>query len=290
MKAACHCQNVQFEVDLSDGLNTARRCNCSLCRMRGAVAVSVPLNGIRFSAGEDRLTLYQFNTNTAKHYFCSVCGVYTHHQRRSNPNQYGVNVACLEGVSPFDFEEVKVMNGSNHPVDGQSKIGEVVGVLKFETSSSVLAAARSLYDIASPDSSESNSIERLAEKIDRYLAVSWKLQSEEILPIQNTDAEPPARSSYTERRARISNRWGNLGLYWVALDSMLDEKSNGDIGVGDAIDDLLDICGELQDVFWFQEHFGEQEALAALKFAHSSHLYMHLLPLRSHLEDRLRKG
>jgi hypothetical protein len=123
---------VQFEVALTDGLKTARRCNCSFCRMRGAVAVSAPLDSITFHAGEDKLTLYQFNTNAAKHYFCSVCGIYTHHQRRSNPNEFGVNAACLEGVSPFDFAEVEVMNGVNHPADGLSKIGEVVGSLKFE--------------------------------------------------------------------------------------------------------------------------------------------------------------
>jgi hypothetical protein len=132
MKASCHCRTVQFSVELSNGLNTARRCNCSFCRMRGAIAVSAPLEGISFIAGEDKLTLYQFGTNTAKHYFCSVCGVYTHHQRRSKPNEFGVNPACLEGVSPFDFAEVKVMDGSNHPADGLSGIGAVVGVLKYE--------------------------------------------------------------------------------------------------------------------------------------------------------------
>jgi hypothetical protein len=45
-----------------------------------------------------------------------------------------VNVACIEGVSPFDFPEVKVMDGSNHPADDLSKIGAVVGVLKYEKS------------------------------------------------------------------------------------------------------------------------------------------------------------
>jgi hypothetical protein len=64
--------------------------------MRGAVAVSASLADITITAGADALTLYQFNTMQAKHYFCSKCGIYTHHQRRSNPQQYGVNVACLE--------------------------------------------------------------------------------------------------------------------------------------------------------------------------------------------------
>jgi hypothetical protein len=129
--AACHCKTVQFEVKLSDGFSSARRCNCSFCRMRGAIAVSANLSGIRFLSGEDKLTLYQFKTNTAKHYFCSVCGIHTHHQRRSNPNEFGVNVACLEGVSPFDFTSVLVLDGVHHPKDGGSN-GSAFGVLKFE--------------------------------------------------------------------------------------------------------------------------------------------------------------
>ncbi len=130
-KASCHCGTVQFEVRLSNGLASARRCDCSYCRMRGAVAVTAPIGGIRFLAGEEALTCYQFRTRTAKHYFCSVCGIYTHHQRRSNPNEYGVNAACIEGISPFDFTEVTVMDGVNHPSDSGKNDG-ISGVLRFE--------------------------------------------------------------------------------------------------------------------------------------------------------------
>jgi hypothetical protein len=129
-EAACHCGAVRFTVTLSNGLRTARRCDCSFCRMRGAVVVSAELGGLTFHSGEDQLGLYQFNTGTAKHYFCSQCGIYTHHQRRSNPNQYGVNVACLEGVSPFDFSEVVVYDGQAHPKD--TGVDRIAGVLRFE--------------------------------------------------------------------------------------------------------------------------------------------------------------
>jgi hypothetical protein len=127
----CHCGAVRFEVELSDGLNSVRRCTCTYCRMRGAVAVSAALGGIRFIRGEDALTSYRFNTATAQHFFCSRCGIYTHHQRRSNPAEYGVNVACLDGLSPFDFAEVPVMDGSQHPSDtGQP--ARRLGTLRFE--------------------------------------------------------------------------------------------------------------------------------------------------------------
>ena len=129
--AACHCGAVRFRVRLTDGFNSIRRCSCSYCRMRGAVAVTATLGDIEFLAGEENLALYQFNTGTAKHYFCKTCGIYTHHQRRSNPLQFGVNVACIEGVSPFDFAEVPVMDGISHPSDSASG-SRVAGILRFE--------------------------------------------------------------------------------------------------------------------------------------------------------------
>lgn len=117
--ASCHCGAVQFELTLPNGLEDPRRCSCSMCRMRGTIVASVPLNGMRITKGDDILTLYQFNTMTAKHYFCSICGIHTHHQRRSNPTEYGFNVACLEGINPYDLGEVPVYDGINHPADSK---------------------------------------------------------------------------------------------------------------------------------------------------------------------------
>lgn len=131
-RAACHCGAVRFTVRLTDGLNTARRCNCSYCSMRGAVAVSADLADIQVQQGEDALQLYRFNTGEAKHYFCSRCGIYTFHQRRSVPTQYGVNAACIEGMSPFDFREVPVLNGRTHPRDRADAKALLAGWLRFE--------------------------------------------------------------------------------------------------------------------------------------------------------------
>ena len=117
MKGSCHCGAVVLEVALTDGLNTARRCDCSFCRRRGAIAVSAPLSGVTVLQGAESLTLYQFGTRTAKHWFCKTCGIYTHHQRRSNPNEYGVNVAILDGINPRNLGQVPWVDGVNHPSD-----------------------------------------------------------------------------------------------------------------------------------------------------------------------------
>ena len=117
MRGSCHCGAVVLDVTLTRGLATARRCDCSFCRRRGAIVVSAPLTGITIVQGAANLTLYQWGTRTAKHWFCKTCGIYTHHQRRSNPNEYGVNVAILDGINPRDLGDVPWSDGVNHPSD-----------------------------------------------------------------------------------------------------------------------------------------------------------------------------
>ena len=134
-EGGCHCGAVRFRVTLQDGLDQPRRCNCSICRMRGAVMVFAQLDGIEILAGQEFLSSYRFNTNTANHHFCSRCGIYTHHQRRFDPSLYAVNVACLDGVSPFDFEKVPVLDGIHHPKDNARDAFDIAGVIRFERSS-----------------------------------------------------------------------------------------------------------------------------------------------------------
>ena len=113
----CHCGAVRFAARLSDGFRSIRRCTCSYCRMRGAVVAMAEAGGVAILQGEAALTAYRFHTGTAQHFFCTRCGIYTHHQRRSDRSLYAVNVACLDGVSPFDFPEVPVVDGINHTSD-----------------------------------------------------------------------------------------------------------------------------------------------------------------------------
>ncbi|CZF82464.1 MULTISPECIES: GFA family protein [Grimontia] len=116
-KLTCHCGGVELELFLPNGIEKPRRCDCSICRRKGAVVASVKLDGINIVKGQELLKLYTFNTHTAKHYFCSECGIYTHHQRRSDPSEYGYNVGCLEGVNPFDLGDVVTNDGVHHPAD-----------------------------------------------------------------------------------------------------------------------------------------------------------------------------
>ncbi|MEL1263447.1 GFA family protein [Pseudoxanthomonas putridarboris] len=116
-RARCHCGAVVLELALPDGIVDPRRCDCSICRRKGAVVASVPLPDLTMVQGREVLTRYTFNTHTAQHFFCSVCGIYTHHRRRSNPQEYGYNVGCLDGVDPFLIADVPVSDGIRHPAD-----------------------------------------------------------------------------------------------------------------------------------------------------------------------------
>lgn len=116
-RASCHCGTVVLELALPNGIVDPKRCDCSMCRRKGAIVATVPLDGLKVLEGAASLRLYQFHTKTARHYFCATCGIHTHHQRRSNPNEYAYNVGCLEGVNPLELEPVPVSHGANHPAD-----------------------------------------------------------------------------------------------------------------------------------------------------------------------------
>lgn len=130
-RCACHCGAVTFAAWLPRIL-TGARCTCSICAMKGAVMVGVPLDRLEVTGGKELLSCYRFNTLTAKHYFCSRCGIHCFHQRRSDLGQYAVNAACIEGVSPyFDFPEIPVGDGQKHSADHNGKWRRA-GVLRFE--------------------------------------------------------------------------------------------------------------------------------------------------------------
>ena len=79
---------------------------------------SVPLDRFRLLAGAETLSLYRWNSGVAKHYFCSRCGIYTHHQRRSAPEQYAVNVACLVGGDLSLGRTVGELDGASNSLVG----------------------------------------------------------------------------------------------------------------------------------------------------------------------------
>ena len=116
-KLTCHCGAVEAEVNVPEKFEKVMRCNCSICKRKGYVMSPVGENDMKIIKGEDKLTLYQYYTNTAKHFFCSICGIYTHHNPRSNPAMTGFNLGCIDDIDIFQLDNINIIDGQNHPLD-----------------------------------------------------------------------------------------------------------------------------------------------------------------------------
>ena len=49
-------------------------------------------------AGGENLSLYQFGTRTAQHYFCRNCGIAPFSRPRIDPTRWAVNLRCLDDL------------------------------------------------------------------------------------------------------------------------------------------------------------------------------------------------
>lgn len=115
-KGSCHCGAVIFEVECPRDV-VLEDCNCSICAKTGFLHLIVPASRFRILSGGDRLTAYRFNTGTAKHLFCSVCGVKPFYVPRSNPDGWSVNFRCLNR-SEFGAVEIRPFDGRNWEANG----------------------------------------------------------------------------------------------------------------------------------------------------------------------------
>ena len=97
-EGCCHCGAVRFAIVTDFPELTS--CDCSICRRKNALMVKVHESSFRLLGGADALTEYRFHTQTARHYFCRICGIYPFHRKRITPDYYGVNVFCLEDFDP----------------------------------------------------------------------------------------------------------------------------------------------------------------------------------------------
>lgn len=119
---SCHCGAVRFRVDAD--IDELTSCDCSLCMRKNAVMAKVHENALTIMAGEDALS-YEWNTKRAKHYFCSRCGIYTFHRKRTAPDHFGINV-FLEGFDPASVP-VRATEGIGLTVAGAGARAEWTG-------------------------------------------------------------------------------------------------------------------------------------------------------------------
>ena len=113
--ATCHCGTVEITGHAPEGYASVARCDCSFCKRRQAANIDVLSDTLKITKGADNLGLYTFGTHKARHCFCKTCGIYTHHQRFSNPAMSGVNIGCIADTHPPDHEPIPWRNGRSDP-------------------------------------------------------------------------------------------------------------------------------------------------------------------------------
>jgi len=111
-QGSCHCTAVQFTFEANQ-ITSALRCNCSICKRKGSVLTDFTLapNALKITAEPGAMVEYQFHTHTAKHHFCTTCGVHTFVQTRLNPGHFRVNLGCVDAVDTFNIP-IRVFDGT----------------------------------------------------------------------------------------------------------------------------------------------------------------------------------
>ena len=117
LNAGCHCGAIKLLMyfDLKEA--KIEKCNCSMCSRKFAAYVFVDVEEVKIIDRSKSIQCYSFHTCQAKHFFCSICGIHTHHLMRVDPTKYAVNLACLENIKIEDYQHIVYWNGREHPND-----------------------------------------------------------------------------------------------------------------------------------------------------------------------------
>ena len=92
----CHCGFVEAKINIKN-IEKIFKCNCSICKRKGTIMSMVKNEDFKI--------------------ICSNCGIYTHHNPRSNPAMTGFNLGCIDEVNTFELNKIAIKDGNNHPLD-----------------------------------------------------------------------------------------------------------------------------------------------------------------------------
>lgn len=118
-KGGCHCGAVRFQILVPETVKVII-CNCSICRMSAYQHLNVAHGNFRLLRGKSDLSEYQFNTGKARHLFCRHCGIKSFYQPRSHPDDWSVNLSCVDLPESVTVKRVE-FDGENF----ESRIDEL---------------------------------------------------------------------------------------------------------------------------------------------------------------------
>lgn len=115
-RGSCHCGAIRFSFEHDDVIKEGGRCNCSICKRKGAVMSKFTLKPehIHIEANDTLLGSYRFGSQVANHFFCKTCGIYPFHTTLRAPGEYRVNLGCIDDIDIFNLD-VSVFDGKSLP-------------------------------------------------------------------------------------------------------------------------------------------------------------------------------
>jgi hypothetical protein len=63
----------------------------------------VPKSEFKLTSTASKMSVYSFQSHTAKHLFCKTCGICAFYHPRSNPDGVGITYNCLHNL-PYSSE------------------------------------------------------------------------------------------------------------------------------------------------------------------------------------------
>jgi hypothetical protein len=123
--------------------------------------------------------------------------------------------------------------------------------------------------------------ERLLEK---HLVKIYSLYFEVQIENDNVDYPDFDKSSLPDIKKNIESNFKNFGFYKVIIDKN-DFSNMNEHGLGDAIDDLVDITFDLLEVKWRIENNSLNDGLWYFKFIFQAHTQQHILDLLNFMKQ-----
>jgi len=128
----------------------------------------------------------------------------------------------------------------------------------------------------------------LIDKIDVLKKLLVEIYSEFLnleFEFDETDYNEEPDFDYNEIKKNVKSNFPDFDWYSMVLDSNKMEP-DVEIGIGDEIDDLIDIIKDLLAVKWRMENTSEKDALWHFELSMRTHSEQHLVDLLKRLKER----
>lgn len=108
-QGSCHCGAVKFTFEDAEPLRGVR-CNCSICKRKGAVMSESYYPAIVELA--QPLGCYLWQDRDVNHFFCTTCGVFPYSEYTGKPGIYRVNLGCVDGIDALALP-IRMIDGAS---------------------------------------------------------------------------------------------------------------------------------------------------------------------------------